>query len=305
MLVAAVAMGFTSCKKTASESDTHSQTFVLGEITYDINNVITIENIQHDGSEIYNAIVLSEGKLTGNNGGNGHGIVIVFKGSITSGDFTLSFNPLTPQSNFPKYFYTELEVDDIVNFSLADLENQEGVYIGTSGTLTVEMDGNNVVVTTESVEVTKIKDTSVVETSSVDYEGSVLRYVLATVEPGSNLNGVEIATAGRTKYKVAGPVAVSIAAFIDVDGDMIGFFSLLSSFDNGIPEGSFTYNDYQIILVEGMNIQNPRTATGGDFTVAKEGDVYTIDMTGMTFNGVDGTYDMHYVGTMPKFDFPF
>ncbi len=306
MLVAAVAMGFTSCKKTASESDDHAQTFSLGETTYDINNVITIENIKYGGSEVYNAIILSEGKMVGNSGGHGHGVIIVYEGAIESGTFALSFNPLAPQPVYPKYFFTELEVDDIVNFNLAQLEQQDGVYVAYTGNLTVEKNGDaNYTITTEGIEVEKIKDTSDIETSSVDYEGSVLRYMLATVEPGSNISGVNIATAGRTKYKVAGPIAVNIAAFIDVDGDMLGFFSVLQSFDNGIPEGSYTYNDYQIMFVEGMNIQSPRYATGGNFTVAKSGDVYTIDMTDLTFSGLEGTYTMHYVGTMPNFDFPF
>ena len=33
-------------------------------------------------------------------------------------------------------------------------------------------------------------------------------------------------------------------------------------------------------------------------------DNYTIDMTGLVISGIDSP-TMHYVGTMPSFDFPF
>lgn len=46
-------------------------------------------------------------------------------------------------------------------------------------------------------------------------------------------------------------------------------------------------------------------ATGGEITISKDGDIYTIDMTDMQFNGVEGIFTSHYVGTMPYFDFPF
>ncbi|MBQ2499201.1 MAG: hypothetical protein II523_04215, partial [Bacteroidales bacterium] len=58
MLAAALAFGFTSCDKTTTTSDTHSQTFTLGETSYPVDNVVTIENIQSDGSDVYNAILL-------------------------------------------------------------------------------------------------------------------------------------------------------------------------------------------------------------------------------------------------------
>ena len=39
--------------------------------------------------------------------------------------------------------------------------------------------------------------------------------------------------------------------------------------------------------------------------VARNGDTYTINMTGLAIDGISGTPTMHYVGTMPHFDFPF
>ena len=301
MLVAAVATSFTSCKKNSSESDTHSQTFTLGETTYDINNAITIENMQYDGSQIYNAIVLSQGQLIGN-GGEGQGVVIVFRGDITSGTYTMSFDPQQPEVTFPKYFFTDLEVEDIVDFSLDDLMEQDDVYVASSGSLTISIDGNIFDITTDGIEVEKIKDPAIVETSSVDYEGSVARYVLADVVEG-DLNGDNIVTAGRTKYNILF-IETQIVAFITETGDMVGFTSTIP-FNDGIPTGEFTNNDYPIIMVEAMNIKAPKFASNGNITIAREGNYYTIDITDIEFSGVNETYNLHYVGTMPYFDFPF
>lgn len=298
MLVAAVATAFVGCKKNASESETHSQSFTLGETTYSVDNSVTIENIQYNGSQIYNAIVLSKGQMIGNNSGEGQSIVIVFSGNFTAGTYNLSTNPET----FPKYFYGELEVEDIVNFSIDDLMEQEGVYMANSGSFTLEMDGDVFTITTDGIEVEKIKDPAIVETSSADYEGEMLRYILATVNEG-NLNGTNIVTAGRTEFKVLF-IQTQIVSFITENADMIGFTST-TPFPNGLPEGNFTNNDYPIIMLGKMNINEPRFASSGNITVSKDGDIYTIDMTDVEFNGVEGTFTMHYVGTMPYFDFPF
>jgi hypothetical protein len=301
MLVAAFAMSFVSCEKKTTESETHSQTFTLGEASYAIDNAITIENIQYNGSKNYNAIILSQGQMIGNNGGEGKGVVIVFQGAITTGTFHPTFDPLNPAVNFPKYFVAELEVDDIVNFSIENLMSQEDVYVAKSGSFTLAID-NVYTITTDGIEVEKVSNHSVIETSSVDYEGGVERYVLATVEEG-NINGTNIVTAGVTKYNIF-MMDMYIAAFIAENADMIGFISR-TSMANGIPVGTYSYQNYPIIYVGGMNIKDPKTATNGTITVAREGDVYTIDMTDMQFTGVDGIFTLHYVGTMPYFDFPF
>lgn len=302
MLVAAFAMSFVSCEKKTTESETHSQTFTLGETSYSIDNAVTIENIKYNGSQTYNAIVLSQGQMIGNNGGEGKGVVIVFQGAITAGTYNPTYNPLNPTVSFPKYIVAELEVEDIVNFSVEDLLNQDDVYVASSGSFTLEMDQNQFTITTDGIEVEKVKDPAVIETSSVDYEGGVARYTLAEVEEG-NINGTNIVTAGVTKYKVF-MMDMYIAAFIAENTDMIGFISQ-ASMANGIPAGTYSYQNYPIIYVNGMNIKEPKSATEGTITVARDGDIYTIDMTGMQFTGVDGIFNLHYVGTMPYFDFPF
>ena len=302
MLVAAFATSFVSCQKTTAESDTHSQTFTLGETSYSIDNAITIENIQYNGSQTYNAIVLSQGQMIGNNGGEGRGVIMVFQGAITAGTYNPQFDPANPNVSFPKYFVAELEVEDIVNFSVDDLMNQEDVYVANSGSFTLEINDNIYTITTDGIEVENAKDPGIVETSSVDYEGGMLRYTLATVDEG-NINGVNIVTAGRTKYNVLF-TDLNIVAFIAENGNMLGFASV-TPFNDGIPTGSFTYNDFQIIYVEAMNINAMNFASAGEFTVARNGDIYTVDMTGVEFPGMTDTYTMHYVGTMPYFDFPF
>ena len=82
MLVAAVATGFVSCKKTTTDSDTHTQKFTLGTTEFDINNAFAIENIQ-DSGVIYNAIVLSQGDYVGSLGSRAKGAIIVFRGDFT------------------------------------------------------------------------------------------------------------------------------------------------------------------------------------------------------------------------------
>lgn len=293
MLIASLAFAFTSCKKTTSESETHTQTFILGETSYDINNVITIENIQYNGSQDYNAIVLSQGQMTGDNSGEGKGIVIVFQGAFTSGTKTLAYDPANPTAHFPLYCYAELEVADIVNFNINDLLAQDEVYVANSGSFTLEMDNNTFTITTDGIMVEKANDAAITETSSVDYEGDVTRFVLAKVEEGT-LNEKNIVTAGTTTIQNLGNL--KIAGFITETGDMMGFF-----YDgNTVPAGE--HSNQTIIYFEEMDYKNTAFSSG-TINVAIENDIYTVDITGATINGVE--YTMHYVGNLPHFDFPF
>lgn len=297
MLIAALAFSFTSCKKTASDSETHSQTFTLNDTSYDINNAITIENIKSEG-DVYNALVFSQGQMTSNNSGETKGVVIVFKGAINAGTYNLTGN----DNDYPKYVFADITVEDIVNFDLSNLDNAES-YFAINGAFTLEINDDTYTITTDGIEVENAKDPNVFGTSSVDYEGNLTRFTLADVEAGSNLNGVNIVTAGTTKFTVLF-VETQIVAFITEEGDMLGFTST-SPFANGIPTGEFTNSDYPIILIEGMNINAPKFASSGNIVISKDGDLYTIDITDVNFSGVSNTYTMHYVGTMPYFDFPF
>ena len=69
MLIAALAAGFTGCKKDENTSTSHSQKFSLGETNYDVKNALAITNIAGEGTDIYNAIVLCDANLNNNNGG--------------------------------------------------------------------------------------------------------------------------------------------------------------------------------------------------------------------------------------------
>lgn len=290
MLVAAVAFGFTSCNKTTSSSDTHSQTFTLGETTYDIDNAITIENMKYDGSDTYNAIVLSQGQMIGNNGGEGRGVVLFFKGKITAGTYNLTGN----DNNYPKYVFASLTVEDIVNFDFNNLDDEES-YFATSGSFTLEINDNTYTITTDGIEVENAKDPAIVETSSVDYEGGVLRYILADVEEG-NINGVNIVTAGATKFTYL-MMEQKVVCFITEEGDMLGYIYQGSS----IPTG--TIENAALLYVSGMDINNGLKAGQGTITIEKNDEVYTVDVPEVTIDGQQ--YTLHYVGTLPFFDFPF
>jgi len=297
MLVAAIAAGFTSCKKDENnESTTHSQTFTLGSDTYNVDNAITIENIQYEG-DTYNAIVLSE-QIVEDESGEGQGVVIMFKGDITAGTHSISSN----MESFPKYLFAALEVTDIVDFDINELMQQEDVYVATSGAFTIGIDGSKYTVTTDNINVEQVTNPEVEFTSAADYEGSVSRYRLATVIEGS-LNEDAIVTAGTTKYKIM--IDTFIAAFITENGDFVGLTSFNYDFTNGLPEGEFTPDDYPIIMLEKMNFKKMHNAESGNIVISKEGDNYTVDLTNLQFNEVEGTFTLHYIGEMPKFDFPF
>ena len=299
MLAAALALGFTSCDKKTAESETHSQTFSLGGTSYPVDNVITIENIQYNGSDVYNAIVLYTGKLIGNTGGECKGVTIIFKGDITAGTYNLSGN----DNYFPKYVFADVSINDIINFDILELADDEA-YIATSGSFTLENTGDGYTVTTSSVEVENTLDPSIVETSSVDYEGASTTYRLATVQEGTLNDGeaeANIITAGTTKYTLM-IVETNVACFITDSGDMIGFTSVTQSFADGVPVGQYTNSTFPIIQVNITDIEHPKFATSGSISVAKDGDVYTIDITDAAIN--DKTYNMHYVGTLPFFNLP-
>lgn len=301
VLFAAVATSFMSCRKTTNDSDTHTQKFTLGTTSFDIKNALTIENIQ--GSvNTYNALVLAQSEYVGDYGSKGKAAVIVFRGGFTAGTHNLAFDSEHPTDHFPMYLIAELEVDNIVNFNIDSLLNQSDVYVATSGSFTLGMDQNNFTVTTTGIQVKKANDLTQTSTSSVDVESNVLRYVLSTVEEG-NFNGTSIATAGRTKLNIFS-TPYYVVAFITTNGDLIGFISA-TSFDNGIPVGTYSSNDNSIIYVQGMRLSTVKFASSGEATVAKNGDTYTINMTGLAIEGISGSPTLHYVGTMPNFDFPF
>ena len=300
-LVVAVATSFMSCRKTTTDSDTHTQKFTLGTTEFDNNNAYAIENIQDSGL-IYNAIVLAQGETVGDFGQRTKGAIIVFRGNYTAGIHNLVFDPQQPLAHFPMFLIGELEVDNIINFSLETLMNQADVYVADNGSFTLEMDQEQFTVTTSNIEVKNERDLTQVTTSSADYEGNMLRYVLSTVQEG-DFNGTNLVTAGRTKLEIFS-TPYSVAAFITANGDLIGFISE-TSFDNGIPEGTYSSNDNSIIYVQGMSLQTLKFASSGEATVSRNGDIYTIDMTGLSINGISGSPTMHYVGNMPNFDFPF
>ena len=301
-LAAAVATSFMSCNKTTTDSETHTQKYTLGATTFDIHNAMTIENIKDSIGQVYNAIMLSQTEEVGYFGTKTKGVFIVFQGDFTSGTYNLAFNPQQPLAHFPMYLVAECEVNNIINFSLSSFLNQADAYAANSGSFTLAMDGNQFTVTGTGIGVKKIKDQTQVSTSSVDFEDNMIRFVLSDVVEG-NFNGTNIVTAGRTTLNILGST-MDAAAFITENGNMIGFSSSTASGDD-LPTGTFTYNDRDIFYIQDMNITTIKYATSGEISVARNGSTYTIDITGLTFSGISGTPTMHYVGTMPKFDFPF
>ena len=302
MLVAAVATSFVSCRKTTTDSDTHTQKYNLGATSFDINNAFTIENIKDSVGQVYNAIMLSQTEEIGYFGSKTKGVFIVFKDDFASGIYNLAFDPEQPLDHFPMYIVTEYEVDNIINFSLDNLLNQADVYVADNGSFTLEMDQDQFTVTTSNIEVKNVKDLAQVKTSSVDFEDNMLRYVLSTVEEG-NFNGTNVVTAGRTKLNILSTL-YDVVAFITANGDLIGFISG-TPFDNGIPEGTYSNDDNSIIYLQRMSLQTLKFASSGEASVTRNGDTYTINMTGLAIDGISGSPTMHYVGTMPEFDFPF
>ncbi len=301
-IIAAVATGFMGCKKTTNDSDTHTQKYTLGDTSYDINNAMTIENIKDSVGQVYNAIMLSQTEEIGYFGSKTKGVFIVFKDDFASGIYNLAFDPEQPLDHFPMYIVTEYEVGNMLTFSLSNFLNQADAYAARSGSFTLAMDGNQFTVTGTGIEVKKIKDQTQVSTSSVDFEDNMIRFVLSDVVEG-DFNGTNIVTAGRTTLNILGSV-MDVAAFITEDGNLIGFSSSTASGDD-LPTGTFTYNDRDIFYIQDMTVTTIKYATSGEISVAKNGNTYTIDMTGLTISGISGTPTLHYVGTMPKFEFPF
>ena len=301
-LIASVATSFMGCRKTTNDSDTHTQKYTLGDTSYDINNAMTIENIKDSVGQVYNAIMLSQTEEIGYFGSKTKGVFIVFKDDFESGTYNLAFDPEQPLNHFPMYLVAEYEVGNMLTFSLSNFLNQADAYAARSGSFTLTMDGDQFTVTGTGIEVKKIKDQTQVSTSSVDFEDNMIRFVLSNVVEG-DFNGTNIVTAGRTTLNILGTMT-DVATFITENGNIIGFSSSSASGDD-LSTGTFTYNDRDIFYIQDMTVTTIKYATSGEISVAKDGDTYTIDMTGLTIDGFSGTPTMHYVGTMPKFDFPF
>lgn len=301
-LIASVATGFMGCKKTANDSDTHTQKYTLGENSFDINNAMTIENIKDSVGQVYNVIMLSQTEEVGYFGSKTKGVFIVFSGDFESGTYNLAFDPEQPLNHFPMYLVAECEVGNMLTFSLSNFLNQADAYAARSGSFTLAVDGNQFTVTGTGIEVKKIKDQTQVSTSSVDFEDNMIRFVLSDVVEG-DFNSTNIVTAGRTTLNILGTMT-DVATFITENGNIIGFSSSSASGDD-LPTGTFTYNDRDIFYIQDMTVTTIKYATSGEASVARNGDIYTIDMTGLAIDGISGTPTMHYVGTMPKFNFPF
>lgn len=300
MLVAAVAAGFISCTKDNNESDTHTQTFTLGETNYHVDNAITIENIKNDNIDgVYNAIVMSTGKLIGETSGEGQSIIILFRDNITAGTYALTTN----DDRYPRYYFAEMAVEDIVNFDMEDLMAQDDLYQASNGSFTLEINDSKYIITTDGIAVEKLSDQSIALSSSVDFEGTFRHYVLADVDEGTLNDGeniAEVVTAGHFSYSLMMLGKTNIAAFITAAGDMIGFTFDTEEFPT---ETLSTY----VLYVNGMNLSTtsfPTIAQNIEVNISVgANDVYTIDINEVSLDGK--TYTLHYVGTMPGFDFPF
>ena len=301
MLIAVTIAGFTSCEKNVSESDTHSQTFTLGEPSYDIENAYTVENIHDSLGNIYNAVVVGQGQIIGN-AGEGKAVILVFKGDIQSGTYTMSYDPYNPTINYPKYYFSELEVEDFINFNLYDLMEQDRFYVANSGSFTLEKDGDVFTITTDGVEVENIKDAAIVETSSVDLESDLLSYVLPTIEEG-NIDGVNIVFSGVLKMKIE-LLDMYFLAFLTANGDVFGF-TLPASYINGIPEDAYSFVNHKIIYFSLMDITTVKNAIcEGEVRVTRDNNIYNIDMKDLVFSNSDIKISrLHYVGEMLYYDF--
>ena len=307
MLVAGLAAGFTSCKKDdkTNESTDHTQTFTLGEDEYDIDNVIIIQNIQYKGqSGIYCAMVLEEGQLVGDTGGEGQGIVMIFEGDGIAAD-TYTFNA-DPQA-FPQYYFADLSIDDVMNFDLNAFLQDNDMYRATEGACTIEISDSKYIVTTSNITVTNTEDS---KTSSVDYEGSAYVYTLATVESGELTVGdstSEVATAGTTKYQIAF-VGKQIVSFITESGQMFGFIAP-SVFGDNLPTGDLevSMTKYWIFYLENLqefqDIANHIITTGSiHVEYASKSDAYYDITIETTDNGMP--CNLTYRGTVPYYDLP-
>ena len=303
MLAAAVATGLMSCNKTTSLSDTHTQKYTLGETSYDINNAFAIENIKDSIGQIYNVIMLSQTEEVGFFGNKTKGVFIVFEGDFASGTYNLAYDPEHPLDHFPMYLVGENEVDNIIHFSLSSFLNQADAFIATSGSFTLTIYEDLFTVTGTGIEVEKLKDQTQVSTSSVDFEDHMLNFVLSDVVEGNFNDTDAILTAGMSNLNILG-TPTGVVAFVTEKGDVVGFTSS-TSFGDEIPADTYSNADNPIIYLQDMSITSLKFASSGEITVAKDGDNYTIDMTGVDISGISGTSTLHYIGTMPKFDLSF
>ena len=300
MLIAGLATCFTSCdgNQNNNESTDHTQTFTLGEESYHVDNAISILNIQYQGSDVYNTIILSEGSLIGD-GAEGQGVTIIFNGDIETGTYEFSAD----ENVYPKYFVGAVDVENIIEFNIEDYEDNEDAYMATTGTMTIEIVEGKYIITTDGIEVINYKDNTT-ETSSVDFEGTTQDFRLATVEQESVLNDSPVVTAGLTHISYA-VFNSEFLVFFNEAGEMFGLISF-TSWNGNIPEGQITVNNNQPLLYLNLNeiddidasVLIDNLTTTGTVNIAKEGDMYIVDIQ-------SGENNLHYKGTLPQFDFFF
>lgn len=220
-LAAVVAISFVSCRKTTNDSETHTQEFTFGTTSFDINNAITIENIQYN-NQTYNAIVMSQNEMAGFYGGNGKGVFLIFKGNFESGTYNLLFNPQNPLGHFPMYLVAEYGIDDLVNISLDTLLSKADVYAADNGSFTLTMDKSLFTITTTDVEIKNVKDPTQATTSSVDFKDKMMRFVVAPMNDDSNYSIFKF-----TLKDIAGSLAINASDFkiSDSTGNVIVSFA--------------------------------------------------------------------------------
>ena len=270
----------------------HAQAITLGASMYNIDHVTTIENIQQDGSQVYNAIVISNGNMTGNQYETAKGVILLFRGGIYSGTFSLSSN----YNSYPKYFYVnDIGIDDMVNFDITNLFEQNNTYMAKSGSITIAFNGKNFTIETANIKVEKVDNPSFVTTSSIDYAGECTRFILSTVEEGY-INDKSIVTAGTTQF-VSMFIEHKTLCFITETGDMIGMIYQ----GNTIPTG--TLDAATLLYAGNMNVNSSTPINHGSITIEEYGDFYIVNMPEIYIGG--HYYTLHYIGTLPYFDYPF
>lgn len=316
MLVAGLAACFTSCKKDSDETvdpgSSHAQTVIFAGETHNIKNVIAFENVQYSGNPNYSAIALIDDELVNENGGTANAAIIIFEGDIQAGTYYPKFEKEYPEV-YPKVFYTTVDIESITSFDPGYFVNQliaGEAYGAYYGSFTLQINRGDYVITTNNINVTDYEGQHGYR-FEIDYEGNPKHYVFATVDEGVLNNGetdAVILTAGRMAYQFPIIGKKNIAGFIawgiydTPEGlitrtDMIGF----QYQGDAIPTGQYT--NPTLIFLEGMDTSNPAIIQAGTMNVEVNEDVYTVDINDAQINGK--TYNMHYVGTLPFFDFPF
>lgn len=305
MFLAGLATCFTGCKKNDDEPkppippQIYSNTFTIGDETYDINVSKLIENLSF-GDFNLNIIVFASKDLQEE---HNNVICVIYYNGIELGIIDIApTNYIIDSFPLPKVIALK---DCNITETLQNINNLTmfpDIYTGLSGSLTLKKSGETYTIITDNM---MLKHNNDEITGAIDFQGTLTTIPFPIVSSGSfslNEKTYTIFQAGTIHHNFMG-TDFHLMMFLPIEMNKV----IAIVIGEEIPIGTFNVPLTPLLFINNFNIftmqgDPPIFAIGGTIVIEKqESDIYHITITDGKFPDI--TLNLEYAGKIPEFNF--